>query len=150
MVRQAARDLREQVVVAGAQPRDRRLEQVAEAVQLMPRLQVGVPGGLPGPPEAGVQVAVRLLGGGDPRGQGVGSGPPGRRSSLAAQFPGHGLEQLVDLGVDELDAGVAAGDGAGRGAVEVAGPADALHPRLAVPEDRVGVQPLLLSARCRR
>ena len=40
---------------------------------------------------------------------------------------------------------VAAGDRAGRGAVEVAGPADALHPRLAVPEDRVGVQPLPLA-----
>ena len=40
---------------------------------------------------------------------------------------------------------VAAGDGAGRGAVEVAGPADALHPRLAVRQDRVRVQSLLLS-----
>ena len=69
VVRQAARHLRQQVVVPGPQPGDRRLEQVAEAVQLVPGLQVGVARGLPGPPEAGVQVAVGFLGRGDPLGQ---------------------------------------------------------------------------------
>ena len=71
MIRQAAGHLREVVVVAGSHPCDRSLEEVAEAVQLMPRLKVGVPRGLPGAPEAGVQVAVGFLGGGDPRHQGV-------------------------------------------------------------------------------
>ena len=40
VIGQAARDLRQQVVVTSPQPGDRRLEQVAEAVQLMPGLQI--------------------------------------------------------------------------------------------------------------
>ena len=144
VIGQAARHPRQQVVVTSPQPGDRRLEQVAEAVQLMPGLQVGVPGRLAGPPEAGVEVAIWFLGRGHSRHQSL--VPPLEVSGvLPAEFPSHGLEQLIDLGVDELNAGVAAGDGAGRSAVEVAGPADALHPCLAVRQDRVRVQSLFLS-----
>jgi hypothetical protein len=129
--------------MAGSQPRDSRLEEMPEAVQLVPGLKIRIPRRLPGPTEARVQVPVRPLGGRDPSCQRL-VAPLECAGVLAAQLPGHGLEKLVDLGVDELDAAVAAADVTGRRPVKVAGPADALHPRLAVLEDRVRVQPLLL------
>src|SRR6185437_16489586 len=132
----------------GAQPGDRRLDQVPEAVQLVPVLQVRVPGRLPGPPEARVQVPVFLLGGGDPGDEGLVAVLKGR-GVPAAEVPGHRFEELVNLRVDELDARVSGArttgvDGAGRRPVEVAGPADPFHPRLAVLQDHLRVELLLL------
>ena len=84
------------VLAVGAQPGDAGLDQVPEAVELMAPLEVRVPGRLAGAAEGGVQVAVLLLGGGDPLDESVQAGLE-RVVAGAADLPGHPLEQLVDL-----------------------------------------------------
>ncbi|MDQ1125822.1 hypothetical protein QE428_000855 [Microbacterium sp. SORGH_AS 505] len=67
-VRSTTRDTDEPVVCVGprAVTGDRRLEEVTEAVQFVAPLEVGPARSLAGAAEHGVDVAVRLLGGGDP------------------------------------------------------------------------------------
>jgi len=134
----------EQAVVGvrvGAAPGDRSLEEVPQAVQLVAPGQVRPARHLAGPPEVGVEVAVRLLGGRDP-----GDEVAERRLQFlvraGAQLPGRRFEELVDLGVGELPATTSLRQRACRGEVEVPDPA---FPRLPVRDvaqrDR-GVRPL--------
>jgi len=140
VVGEADRHVDELPATGGAQPGDRSLQQVPHRVELVAPLHVRPPGPLPRPTEGGVQVAVRVLRRGhavDEPVVAVGEVVVG----LHAELPGHRLEQLVDLRVDELDPGVVERL-PGCGGVEVARPADPLHPGLAVPDHGVGV-PLL-------
>ena len=131
----------------GACPRDGGLEEVPEAVELVPPLQVGPARRLPGPSEGRVQIAVRLLGRGDPRDdraeplleRGVGIGP-----ADPSELPGHGLQVLVDLGVRELPAASTLGQPSGRRQVEVAEPALPLEPARDVRESRRAVDSLAI------
>jgi hypothetical protein len=111
MVRQTAGD-GEQAVVACAPPqRHRGLKEVAGAVELVRRRQVGETS-LSGPQlEPGVEVAVRILGGDDQRDSLVAE----RTEAVGVlvvdaspQLPAHRLQPLVDVGVNEVLAPVVA------------------------------------------
>ena len=108
VVRVADREPDELVLAVRPGTGDRRLDEVAGAVQLVAPLQVGVPVPLARAAPHGVEVAVGLLHRSDPRDQrpeaGVHRGVPG-----AADLPGHGLHELVDVGVGELPAAASAG-----------------------------------------
>jgi hypothetical protein len=141
VVGRPARHRHQLVLAAGAQPRHRRLDQVAEAVQLVPHLQVAVAHARALVPEAGVQVAVGLLGGRDQLGQlrdpplgGGGAGPGG--------LPAQRLQQLVDLGVGELAAAALRQRAALGGDAEVPHPAEPGHPGTAVVDDHRAAEPL--------
>ncbi len=138
-------DLDEPVVGArpGARPRDRGLQQVADAVELVAPLQVRPALPLTGPAELRVEVAVRLLRGRDPRDDGP---EPSLEPRIvgAADLPGHGLEVLVDLGVGELPPSASGRKLARRREVEVRDPALAFEPVLDVRERRGRVDLLAL------
>jgi hypothetical protein len=108
---------------AGAGRRHRRLEQVAEAVQLVAEGQLAVSRGLTGPAVRGAEIAVPGLRPDERRGQGADLG------GVLVGVPAERLDELVDLGVGELAAGAV-----GRGSGEVAGPAEPVHPGPAVRE----------------
>jgi hypothetical protein len=138
VVGKAARDRGQFVVVARAEPSDGGLDEVAVAVQLVAPFEVAVAGALSGVPEARVEVSVVVLRCGDARHDpAVALVEGGIRSS--PEFPGHRLEELVHLGIDELDTRVAARSDAGD-AIEVRDPADALHPAEAVVDDDARIQ----------
>jgi hypothetical protein len=118
----------------GTPPCHRSLEQMPQAVQLVAPREVRPALTLARSTEPRVQVSIGFLGGSDP-GHGLreillqgGIGP-------TPEFPGHGLEILVDLGIGELAAAPARGQGAGCGEVEVADPALAFEPVLDMPQD---------------
>ncbi len=113
--------LGELVRAVGAEPGHAGLDEVAVAVELVAPLQVGVAAAAP----AGVEVAVALLRPGHRLGQ---------RRQLGVVGPGHRLQQLVDLRVAELAAPARAL------AAEVADPAFALHPLLAVRDGDLAVE----------
>ncbi len=103
LARDATRNLHQAVVVPGPQARDGGLEEVAEAVHLVTPLEVAEARALSRVAKTRVEVAVRVLRGGDPVNERVVRG--GKRGVAgAAKLPRHRLEQLVDLGVHELDA----------------------------------------------
>jgi hypothetical protein len=132
----AAGDGEQVAVGAGPGVRDRGLQQVAGAVELVAVGEVAVARLLAGAAERGVEVAVGCLGRRDEVDQldqvGVAVLVAG-----AARVPGHGLHELVDLGVGELPA--APDPHATGGLREVAGPAELVHPRAAVVDRRVAV-----------
>ncbi len=142
VVGQPGRHARQVAVDAGAERSSRSLEQVTEAVELVPPLQVGVARTLPRVTERGVQIAVVVLGRRDPGDQLLVLRVQARLG--LPEVPRHGLEQLVDLGVDELDPRMLVRS-TGRGGVEVAGPADALDPVQAVLDDRLLVELLVVA-----
>jgi hypothetical protein len=138
MVGEPARDRRQLVVMARAKPGDGGLEEVAVTVQLVPPFEVAVSRTLSRMPEARVEVSVVVLCSGDPGHDSLITHLHGGIRS-SSEFPGHGLEELVHLGVDELDTRVRTGSGAGQ-AIEVRDPADAFHPIEAVVDDDRRVQ----------
>ena len=114
-------------------PRDRGLEQVPEAVQLVAPLEVG--------PARPAPVARTACSGSrrppalPPRGPRCGGTAPRALVAAApADLPGHGLEVLVHLGVRELATVTALGQPTGCREVEVAEPSLALEPALDVCE----------------
>ena len=122
-------------------PGNRRLEQVAGAVQFVAVLEVGVAALLVTVPVAGVDVAVRILGSGHSCGQAVQS-RVGLLVPGTAVLPGQGFHQLVDLGVGEAPPGPVGGGRALGDPVEVGQPTQPLHPFLAVTERCKGVDAL--------
>lgn len=91
VVGEPARGVKYPLLAGGAVVRDGRLEEVPEAVELVPPLEVGVPGALPRPAEERVEVAVGLLGGERRRDElveevGMGADPAGC-------LPGEGLDE---------------------------------------------------------
>src|SRR5215218_2970873 len=104
----------------------------------MTPLEVAVARRLTRPAEVGVQVAVRLLRGDDPRRDPLESVVDLRVQSPPV-LPGQGLQQLVDLGVGELPAAPRLRQAALDGGVEVAQPALALQPVLDVAQRDVVV-----------
>jgi len=143
VVGKAARDRGEFVIHSGAQASNRGLDEVPEAVELVTPLKVRVARRLSRAAEARVEVAVGFLGRADSRNECVVSLLE-RRVRAATELPRHALEQLVNFRVHELDAHVVAADRASGRGVEVARPADALDPLLAVREDHGGVELLLV------
>ena len=136
------RDGEERGVAGRACLGDRGLYQVAGAVELVTLLQVApAPRGVDDLAPA-VQVAVRLLRGGDEL-DGVGIQPRELVRRLAPELPAEGLEPLVDVRVAEDHAAPFAGRTAGGDAqvVERAGTLELLR----TPQDRdLPVRPLAL------
>ena len=120
------------------------LEQMPEAVQLVPPFQVGPAGLLAGAAELGVQVPVVLLRGGH-------AGDDGAERALqvgivgAADLPRGGLEELVDLGVRELAPAAPLRQAARGGQVEVRQPSLGFEPVEDVGEGVGGVHALALT-----
>ena len=141
MVSRAQRHLHELVPPPGTPPCDTSLDEVPEAVQLVPVLQVAVSRRLPCTTKVGVQVAIGLLHRQDPCGQRLEAflqaDIPG-----AADLPGHRLHQLVHVRVGELPTGAVRRQPALSGRIEVADPAHPLHPVLRVVDHDGGVQRL--------
>jgi hypothetical protein len=134
----APRDLGQPVLPAGPQPRDRGLDEVAVAVELVPPLEVAVAMLAPAVAEARVQVPVLLLRArrllGDLADHRVEPGV-----AAAAGLPRHRLDELVDVGVREFAAALAVR------VAEVLDPAEPPLPAEAVRNDRFRVQPLALA-----
>jgi hypothetical protein len=127
------------VLAVGAQPRHRRLDEVAVAVQLVPVLQVAVAHARSLVAEAGVEVAVRLLGGRDQPGQ-LDDRPLGGVGARPAGLPAERLQQLVDLGVGELPAAAVGERAPVGGHAEVLHPARPRHPGSAVVDDHLAAE----------
>ena len=131
------------ILAVRAQPGDRRLQEVADVVELMAHLQIGVPTRLSGMPESCSEIAVLVL-----RGSNSGGQPADRRFGCCAagppRFPGQGLQQLVDLGVREYPPRAVVTDSAVDHMVEVGQPADPLHPAFAMCQRGGGVDLLPL------
>ena len=99
-VGEATGDREEGRVSRGSRKRHSRLEEVARAVELVAHLQVGPPPGRVDDLAPAVEIAVRLLRGGDElRRLAREALELGRR--LAPELPGDRLEPLVDVGVAE-------------------------------------------------
>ena len=145
-IRRASCD-REQPVV-GTRPRplagDGRLEEMAEAVKLVPPLQVGPPRLLAGSSELGVEVAVGLLRRRHPR-HDVAEGALERGIVAAADLPRGRLEELVHLGVAELAPPATRRQGSCGGAIEVRQPSLRLETTEDVVERVGGVDALSLA-----
>jgi hypothetical protein len=129
---------------ARAFARHRRLEEMAEAVQLVAPLEVGPPRALALAAELGVEVPVGLLGCRDTADDGA---EPRFEVGVvgAADLPGQRLEVLVHLGVRELASPAPRRQRAGGGAVEVAQPALGFQAALDVRERVAAVDGLPLA-----
>ena len=121
----------EVIRAGGAQARDRRLEHVARAVQLVPPLEVRVARLLALMAEARVEVAVALLRRRDHGGELLEAAFHVRITG-APDLPGHRFHQLVHVGVGELPALAHCGDGPLDHGREVAHPTQLFHPGLGV------------------
>ena len=127
------RHLHEFVGPAGPCPGDGGLEHVPIAVQLVTPLQVAVSIGLAGTAEDRVEVAILLLDRRDDRGE-VGEAPICVSRARSTDLPGSSLHQLVHVRVcEDHTIPVLRQPTFGRG-LEIAYPAEPLHPLVTVPD----------------
>jgi hypothetical protein len=141
------RDVQQPVVAEGAVPRHGRLDEVAEAVELVPPLEILVGRAAPDDLDEAVEVPVRPLGRGHHTDRLVGRGGQ-VRVGPAAQFPADGFEPLVDVGVEEGEGGSARVGQCPVVAVQAGGQPQVVQragvpqPREAVRDRRLAVDPL--------
>ena len=123
------RDRDELVLAAGAQARDRCLDHVPVAVELVAPFEVGVPVLAAAMAVARVEVAVLLLGVGHLRGDLI-------DLPVERPVPGHRLDHLVDVGVRELSPRLS------MRIAEVVDPPEPGLPRVAVRDERRPIEVL--------